>query len=708
MHSLFNAIQCLECGHQMPADLYTLRCSACGGAWMDACYDVAALPRDWRAQLAARPYDLWRYRELLPFPDDFTFVSMGGEGWTPLTRARGLEMELGFGEARNARGQIWIKDERREPTGSFKDRQAAFTTSVLKAQGIKELVLASTGNAAAAYAAYCARAGIKFWVFLPSSVPAEKMRELALYGAEVVKITGTYDQAKQVAADFAERRGIYQDAGAKSIPGKESMKTLALEIVEQLGWRAPDWYLQAVSGGIGPLGVLKGFEELYAAGLIARVPKLGIIQAEGCAPMVRAWERGLDKAEPVIPDTLITVLSTGKPGLAYEILKQANDRYGGAMVAVADGDAFRAMRRVARIEGYSMEPAASVAFAGLEKLIENHIIQADECVVVNCSGHTFSAEKHALEDRYAFHLQMSPPAGIPTDKLSGYSTDGLIATLEQLDEQITTIVIIDDNPHDSRLLRRLLLRYKNYRIFEAHNGPDGLDLVRQRLPDLVVCDLTIPGMDGFTIIEKLKADPRTQHIPVIIVSAKTLSTEEWERLRRHTQSIWQKGSFGPQELVGHVVSLLGDSVELSPKTEAGGAAAAPAFEPIFGQAQQPHILIVDDNVSDARLLHRLFQARQRFAIDEAHSAQEALQVIARTKPDLILLDLMLPDIPGERLLEQLRELPETREVPVIVISAKEIDMATRLRLTALADSFWEKGALDRSSLLAHIESILPE
>ncbi len=706
MKTLFTSVKCLECGHVMPADLFASTCTVCGGSWLDARYDIAALPPDWPAQLQERPRDLWRYRELLPFPEDFVFNAMGGEGWTPLTRAKGLEREL----EHSLQGEIWIKDERRQPTGSFKDRQAAFTTSALVAQGIDELVLASTGNAAAAYAAYCARAGIKFWVFLPSSVPAEKMRELALYGAEVIKITGTYDQAKEVAADFAIRRGIYRDGGAKSIPGKESMKTIALEIVEQLGWCAPDWYVQAVSGGIGPLGVLKGFVELHEAGLIDRVPKLAIVQAEGCAPMVKAWQHGWDKAEAVQPDTLITVLATGDPGKAYTILKQANDVYGGAMLSVSDGDAFRMMRRVARVEGYSMEPAASVAFAGLEKLIADGTMRADECIVVNCSGHTFSAEKHALEDRYAFHLQMSTPDSPAADALTNYSKEGLVSVLEQLDEQITTIVIIDDNPHDSRLIRRLLLRYKNYRVFEAHNGADGLDLVRQRQPGLVVLDLTIPDMDGFSILEKLKTDPRTNEIPVVIVSAKSLTSEEWSRLRRHTQSIWQKGTFGSQELVHHMVGLLGDKVELPQKQEKAEASTehgAPG-EAAFGEDERPRILVIDDNVSDARLLHRLFQARQRFRIDEAHSAQEALQAIEKAKPDLIILDLILPDIPGEKLLETLRERPDTRAVPVIVMSAKDISAAMRLRLTSLADSLWEKGALDRSSLLTHIEAILPE
>ncbi|MBN1976076.1 MAG: pyridoxal-phosphate dependent enzyme, partial [Anaerolineae bacterium] len=230
METTFKSVRCLQCGHEIEADLFASQCAACGGMWLDACYDLDKLPANWPEIVAQRPADLWRYRELLPFPEAFDFVSMG-EGFTPLTRASGLEWETGYAESG---GEIWIKDERQSPTGSFKDRQAAFTISTLKAQGIKEMVLASTGNAAAAYAAYCARAGIKLWTFLPSSVPAEKMRELALYGAEVVKITGTYDQAKEIAADFAIRRDIYKDQGAKAIPGKESMKTIALEIAEQL------------------------------------------------------------------------------------------------------------------------------------------------------------------------------------------------------------------------------------------------------------------------------------------------------------------------------------------------------------------------------------------------------------------------------------------------------------------------------------------
>ncbi|HKJ26379.1 MAG TPA: pyridoxal-phosphate dependent enzyme, partial [Anaerolineales bacterium] len=164
MTSLFDRVECIECGHIQEAQLFPEVCPACGSAWMNAIYSLEELPANWLERVKDRPTNLWRYRELLPFDEDIQLVSMG-EGWTPLTRAEGLQSEYGLQE-------VWIKDERQQPTGSFKDRQAASAITALKADGVKELVLASTGNAAAAYAAFCARAGIKLWVFLTSMVPA--------------------------------------------------------------------------------------------------------------------------------------------------------------------------------------------------------------------------------------------------------------------------------------------------------------------------------------------------------------------------------------------------------------------------------------------------------------------------------------------------------------------------------------------------------
>jgi threonine synthase len=557
--SYLTFVKCLQCNHQFGYEAGNAGCPVCGGAWLEALYNYEAVAALWRMGVPRPVNSLWRYAELLPPVNLANCVSMG-EGNTPLVRAGKIQRRLGH-------PAIFIKDERQSPTSSFKDRQAAVAVSIMQEAGIKECVLASTGNAAAAYAAYCARADIKLWIFVTSLVPSGKMREMALYGAEVIKVTGTYDQAKQVAADFADRRRIYFDKGAKTVPGKESMKTVAFEIAEQLAgcynadlpnssgpWRAPDWYIQAVSGGIGPLGVLKGFEELHHMGLINKVPKIGVIQVEGCAPMVRAFAAGLPKASPVVPETHITVLSTGDPGMGYELLYQAAQKYGGHMLAVRDEEAFESMRLLARTEGFSVEPATAVAFAGLDKLVQANIIGPAETVVINCSGHTFPAEKYIIDDEQVLSLRLAQ-----TDRIRpGAPVEGLGAALQRLDEQVTTIVIIDDNPVDSRLISRLLQTRRNYRVFEANSAPEGLKLVQERLPDLVITDLTMPDMDGFTLLEALKQDPRTAAIPVTVVSAKDLTEAEKQILQaNNVTSLWQKGQMDRQELVAHVESQLG-------------------------------------------------------------------------------------------------------------------------------------------------------
>ena len=224
----FTKVICLECQHELAtADMMVANCPECGSAWLDAQYDYETVADSWSAIVAKRDHTLWRYAELLPIEPAFPEVTMG-EGYTPLVRL--YQYEAMFNHQ-----TIYVKDERKQPTNSFKDRQAALSVQAMRQAGIKECVLASTGNAAVAYAAYCARAGIKLWLFLTSLVPPAKMREASLYGAEVIKVSGTYDETKKVASAFAKRKGIHHDRGAKAVPGKESMKTLAYEIAEQLG-----------------------------------------------------------------------------------------------------------------------------------------------------------------------------------------------------------------------------------------------------------------------------------------------------------------------------------------------------------------------------------------------------------------------------------------------------------------------------------------
>lgn len=550
-------IECPACGHREALGRPGLACSACSGEWLDVSYDYQALADSWTSLVGKRPFNMWRYRELLPLMHPENVLSMG-EGGTPLLPATNLGLMLG-------RPHIYVKDERQGPTGSFKDRQASLAISVMKEQGITEAVVASTGNVGISYSAYSALAGIKLWAFLTSSVPADKMREVALYGTEVIKVTGTYDQTKQVAADFAKRRGLHLDRGIKSFAAKESMKTVAFELAEQLGrvsepgdggspgrLRAPDWYIQAVSGGLGPIGVWKGFRELHDMGLIDRLPKLACIQAAGCAPMVNSFRKGLAVAEPVThPRTLITTVATGYPGLAYGYLRNVILKHGGTFEAVSDQEAFRAMHVMAKMDGISMEPAAGLAFAGLFKLVGAGQIEPYDWVVVNCSGHTFPVEKHLLGDAWSRSFDVEEV------QQPRYTEEGLLTSLDSLDARVQRVAIIEDDADARRLLRRVLQARGEYQIFEASGGREGIELVREHRPDLVLLDLMMPEVDGFEVLESIRSDGALSETRIIVITAKTLTSGERRRLSGQIEALLQKGSFLDDDLLEEILSTLG-------------------------------------------------------------------------------------------------------------------------------------------------------
>jgi threonine synthase len=535
-------VECNLCGNQQPYEPFAPAvCKKCNSNWMEAHYEYDAFKRELLRGLPGRSFNLWRYQDILPLnnPGALDLYPAGG---TPLWLSQRFAPALGH-------AAVYIKDERYGPTSSFKDRQAAVAVASMNEGNIREAVIASTGNAAVAYAAACARSGIKLWVFMTSLVPQEKLREAALFGAEVIRVSGNYDQTKQIAAQFAERRHLLLDRGASSIPARESMKTIAYEIVEQLGWRTPDWYIQSVSGGLGPLGVYQGFKEMFNMGLISHVPKLAVIQAEGCSPMVKAFKAGQETAEAVIPDTCIIILSTGDPGKSYTYLWNLIQQYGGTMESVTDAEAFNAMRSLAKSEGMAVEPAAAVAFAGLEKMLKDGTIKAEETVVINCTGHTFPVEKHVLGDQFAVDIHLSE-GQTPAPR------EGLQAALENLDEKTTSVLLVDDNDDDALLIRRLLEGRKAYRVYHARDGWEGLAQARQKLPDLIVTDLMMPGIDGFGLVEELKLDPRTKNIPVVVVSAKDITPEERKRLNGHIEAVFQKSSMPPRKFVEQMVQVI--------------------------------------------------------------------------------------------------------------------------------------------------------
>lgn len=546
-------IKCLDCGHNAPYFPTSTTCPKCGSQWREAEYDYELLGKTLPVKIKSRQQDLWRYRELLPVRNPNVSLSLG-EGFTPLIKAVNLGMMLGC-------PNIFIKDERQGPTASFKDRQASVTIAALKEAGITEMVAASTGNVAIAYSAYASRAGMKLWAFVTSLVPAVKMREIALYGSQVIKITGSYDQCKQVAAEFARQRKLYLDMGARTITSIEAMKTIAYEISEQLTsilgpgenspLRSPDWYVQAISGGMGPLGVHKGFREMQQMGWVEKIPAFAPIQADGCAPMVHSWKKGLAKAEPnTNPKTRIETLATGDPGRAYEFLKGNVDSTHGAFESVTDEEAFRAMHVLAKMEGISAEPAAGAAFAGLFKLIRAGVIKPSDTVVVNCTGHTMPAEQGILGENWARDVKFPSLTQAPQE-------EGLLSALTQVaPERFPKIAIVEDTLEARRLIRRILQSQGNFTILEAENGRAGLDMIQQELPDLVVLDLMMPEMDGFSVIEALRSNPETATIPVIVATAKELTPDEKNRLSGHIQALLQKGDFLNDEFLDEVRSLL--------------------------------------------------------------------------------------------------------------------------------------------------------
>ena len=554
------SIRCVDCGYESVYHPLANNCPKCKSQWREAVYDLEEAAHKLATELPKRRFDLWRYQEVLPISKPIPELRMG-EGGTPLIRAVNMGMMLG-------NPNIFIKDERQGPTSSFKDRQAALTINSLKEAGITEMVAASTGNVAISNSAYAARAGIKLWAFVTSLVPAVKMREIALYGSQVIKVTGSYDQVKQLAAEFAEKRGLYHDTGARAVTSVEGMKTIAYEIAEQmteelgpppgettpgkLRWRTPDWYIQAISGGLGVIGVAKGFRELKQMGMIDKIPGMIAIQAEGCAPMVTAWKQNLEDASPVSnPKTHIETLATGTPGRSYKLLRKQMQDFEGMFESVTDEEAFRAMHVLAKMEGISAEPAAAAGFAGLFKLIHAGVIKPTDTVVVNCTGHTMPAEPLVLGSGWARNVIM------PQAQLADQEEEGLLAALNRVaPDRFPRVAIIDDTADARRLVRRILQSQGDFTIFEAGNGKEGLALVNQEHPDLIILDLMMPEMDGFAVLDALKSNLNTAEIPVIVSTAKELTNDEKNRLKGQIQVVMQKGEFMSDEFLEEVKTLI--------------------------------------------------------------------------------------------------------------------------------------------------------
>jgi threonine synthase len=320
---------------------------------------------------------------------------------------------------------------------------------------------------------------------------------------------------------------------------------------------------------MGPIGVWQGFYELFRMGLIKKIPKLAIIQTEGCAPMVNSFHKGLDTCEIVqSPSSIINVLATGNPGPAYPYLRNLVLTYGGAFVKVDDQTSFRAMRVMAQMEGLSMEPAAAVACAGLIKMVQEQLISPNETVVVNASGHTFPVEKQILENEIVkSHIRVQNLEREVVEEDSKIEArqrpanealpqEGLLTALRRLDDRVQSIAIIEDEPDARVLLRRILQYRRKYNIYEAGDGISGINLIRSEKPDLVLLDLMMSGIDGFAVLDMMKADTDLRDIPVIVITAKDLTSKDYKRLSGRVESLLQKGEFMEEELFESISDVL--------------------------------------------------------------------------------------------------------------------------------------------------------
>src|SRR5271170_3673510 len=342
-------------------------------------YDLAgvrkALTKD---MLASRPQTLWRYRELLPVRRPENVVSLG-EIVTPVVKLPRIGKAIAKG------GEILVKDEGRLPTGSFKARGLVMAVSMAKELGIKSMAMPTNGNAGAAMAAYCARAGMTATVFCPDDTPAVNIREIAMQGAEVFLVDGLIDDCGRLVAEGEKTVGWFNCSTLREPYRIEGKKTMGIELAEQLGWEVPDVIFYPTGGGTGIIGMWKAFAELEALGWIGpKRPRMVAVQAAGCAPIVRAFEAGQRHAEPWVDAHTVAAGIRVPAALGDFLILDAVRESGGFAIAVADQAIEAARSEVARGEGLLLCPEGAATYAAYKAaLADGRVGRRDRMLLFN-------------------------------------------------------------------------------------------------------------------------------------------------------------------------------------------------------------------------------------------------------------------------------------------------------------------------------------
>jgi threonine synthase len=399
----FLGYRCSVCGTEYAPDQVTYTCPADGGN-LDVVLDYPAIGRSTSpGDIAVSPESsIWRYLPLLPVEDPGHLgTPLRAVGWTPLFQPERLAKQLGL-------RHIWLKDDGRNPTASFKDRASALTVARAQAIGAKVVVTASTGNAGAALAGMAAAAGIPAVILAPKTAPQAKVAQLLMFGARVLLVDGTYDEAFDLTLEAAQAFGWYcRNTGYNPFTA-EGKKTAAFEICEQftasvgavreppLHWDAPEAVFVSVGDGNIISGLHKGFKDLVALGWIERVPRLFGIQSEGSAAIYNAFAAGTETITPVRADTLADSISVDLPRDGLRAVRAATQT-GGAYLTVPDTDILSAMRALAREAAVFAEPAGAAAYAGLVKAVAQGRVQPLDRIVVLNTGNGLKDVRTAMQ-----------------------------------------------------------------------------------------------------------------------------------------------------------------------------------------------------------------------------------------------------------------------------------------------------------------------
>ena len=388
-------LQCHLCKTPFPAEAIYV-CDRCLGP-LEPVYDYSAI-RLTREEIARRPKNLWRYRELLPIAD--TPRTGFNSGFTPLVRCDRLAKQLGVDE-------LYVKDDSvNHPTLSYKDRVVSVAATRAVELGFTVLACASTGNLANSVAAHAARLGVECCVFIPDNLEAGKLLGSAIFAPTILAIAGNYDDVNRLCTQVADRYGWgFVNINLRSYYA-EGAKTYGFEIVEQLDWRYPRHVVAPVAGGTLLPRIVRGFRELREIGLVdGDLPRVYAAQAAGCAPVVRALEAGLDHPEPVRPDTIAKSIAIGNPADGYQVIRCVRDT-GGMGVAVSDAHIVDAIHLLAETEGIFTEPAGGTTLAGAIDLVQRGIIPRDESLVVCVTGNGYKTAE-VVTNRLAAPVRLS-------------------------------------------------------------------------------------------------------------------------------------------------------------------------------------------------------------------------------------------------------------------------------------------------------------